>query len=318
MKKLVFANGDAMPALGLGTWRSKPNEVFEAVLEALKVGYRHIDCASIYKNEKEIGDALATAFDEGWVRREEVWVTSKLWNDRHLKADVLPSIEQTLSDLQLDYLDLYLLHWPVAVRKGVDFPSKKEDFLSYEEAPLTETWEGLEEVLEKGLTRHIGVSNFNTQKLREIRESANKQPELNQVELHPYLPQNKLKAYCDEHSMLLTGYGPLGAAYRVAAKEVDFPILLEDNTLKEIASKHQATVAQVALAWALGRNTSVVPKSVNPARIAENFEANKLRLDEADIARINQLEGPYRYTPGPAWVSNGSPFTYADLWEEYL
>ncbi|WP_375586164.1 aldo/keto reductase [Cyclobacterium xiamenense] len=318
MKKLLFANGDAMPALGLGTWRSKPNEVYEAVLQALKVGYRHIDCASIYKNEKEIGDALSTAFAEGWVSREEVWVTSKLWNDCHLKSDVRPAIEQTLADLQLEYLDLYLLHWPVAVRKGVDFPSKKEDFLSYAEAPLTETWKGLEEVFGKGLTRHIGVSNFNTQKLSEIREAANNQPELSQVELHPYLPQNKLKAYCEAHSILLTGYGPLGAAYRVAAKEVDFPILLEDSTLKEIASKHQATVAQVALAWALERNTSVVPKSVNPVRIAENFEATRLQLDEVDMEKINQLEGPYRYTPGPAWVSNGSPFTYADLWEEYL
>lgn len=307
-----------MPALGLGTWKSKPNEVYNAVLHALKVGYRHIDCAPIYKNEKEIGRALSKAFAEGWVSREEVWITSKLWNDSHLPQDVLPSMKATLSDLQLDYLDLYLVHWPVAIKKGVDFPSGKEDFLSYEEAPLSSTWKEMEELQRKGYARHIGVSNFNTNKLEEINKMASIKPELNQVELHPYLPQNELKAFCDDHSILMTGYGPLGAAYRVANNEVDFPLLLEDKTLHQIGSKHQVTAAQVALAWALMRNTSVVPKSVNPQRIEENLNAAKLHLDEEDMSLLSTLEGPYRYTPGPAWVVNGSPYGYADLWQEYI
>lgn len=318
MKKLKFANGDTMPALGLGTWKSKPNEVYEAVLHALKVGYRHIDCAPIYKNEREIGIALSKAFAEGWVSREEVWITSKLWNDSHLPEDVLPAMKATLADLQLEYLDLYLVHWPVAIKKGVDFPSGKEDFLSYDEAPLSNTWKEMEALHQKGLTRHIGVSNFNTSKLKEIREMASKQPELNQVELHPYLPQNKLKGYCEEHSILMTGYGPLGAAYRVANNEVDFPLLLEDKILNQIGSKHQATAAQVALAWALERNTSIVPKSVNSQRIEENLNAAKLHLDEEDMSLLNKLEGPYRYTPGPAWVGNGIPYTYGDLWQEFI
>ncbi len=317
MKSLVFKNGDKMPALGLGTWLSKPNEVYEAVLTAIKTGYRHIDCAHIYKNEKEIGNALQKAFKEGWIKREEIWVTSKLWNDSHLKKDVLPAMQTTLENLQLDYLDLYLVHWPLSLMNGVDFPSKKSDFLSYKESPLSETWEGMESLVELGLTKHIGLSNFKIKKIEEIKAKAKVHPEVNQVELHPYLPQNGLKKYCDQNQIHLTGYGPLGAAYRVAKGEVDLPILLEDKLIGELAEKHKATPAQVVLKWAIDRGTSVVPKSVNPGRIEENFGALNIDLDTSDIQKINQLEGPYRYTPGPAWVGNGSPYKLSDLWEEY-
>ncbi|SHN08043.1 alcohol dehydrogenase (NADP+) [Cyclobacterium lianum] len=318
MKSLKLANGDLMPALGLGTWKSRPNEVFDAVLHALKTGYRHIDCAQIYKNESEIGKALHKALSEGWVKREELWITSKLWNDSHLSADVRPAMERTLRDLQLDYVDLYLVHWPVAIKKGVDFPSGSGDFLSYEQAPLPETWKAMEALWDQKLARHIGVSNFHTKKLQEIQKNARIQPEVNQVELHPYLPQERLKTFCDQNGILLTGYGPLGAAYRVANSEVDHPLLLEDTDLKKIARKHGATVAQVVLAWALERGTSVVPKSVNPLRIEENFAALKVKLDAADMQVIKALKGPFRYTPGPAWVENGSPYAYSDLWEEFI
>src|SRR5690554_4072641 len=167
MKPLIFKNGDQMPILGLGTWKSAPNEAYEAVLEALRAGYRHLDCAHIYKNEKEIGEAFAKAFKEGWVKREELWITSKLWNDRHEEEHVIPALKQTLQDLQVDYLDLYLIHWPVAVKKGVDFASKREDFLAPNEAPLSKTWKAMEIGVDLGLARHIGVSNFNISKLKE-------------------------------------------------------------------------------------------------------------------------------------------------------
>lgn len=306
-----------MPAIGLGTWLSQPNEVFEAVLTAIKTGYRHIDCAHIYQNEKEIGEAFKKAFRDGLVKREELWITSKLWNDSHLPEHVLPSLETTLRDLQLDYLDLYLVHWPVSIQKGVNFPSKAGDFLSYQESPLTKTWECMENLMDKRLTKHIGVSNFNTRKLEEILSSARILPEVNQVELHPYLPQQQLKDYCDAKGIFLTAYGPLGAAYRVAKKEVDYPILLEDTIVKGIAEEHGATPAQILLAWGMERGTAVIPKSVNPVRIKENFGAMKVNLDKGDMEKLDSLEGPYRYTPGPAWVSNGSPYTYADLWDEY-
>src|SRR5690554_312917 len=238
MMQLLFKNKDQMPIIGLGTWKSKQKEAYEAVLEAIKAGYRHIDCAPIYKNEKEIGEALAKAFEAGWVKREELWITSKLWNDCHEEEHVIPALKQTLEDLQLDYLDLYLVHWPVAVKKGVDYASKREDFLTPDEAPLSSTWSAMEESVDMGLTRHIGVSNFNISKLKEILETARIRPEMNQVELHPFLQQNKLVDFCKENDIHLTAYAPLGSAYRVADKEVDFPILLESGTIRNIAAKH--------------------------------------------------------------------------------
>ena len=315
MNFLTFKNGDQMPAFGLGTWKSAPNEAHEAVLEAIKAGYRHIDCAHIYNNEKEIGEAFSKAFKEGWVKREELWITSKLWNDCHEEEHVIPALKQTLEDLQLDYLDLYLVHWPVAVKKGVNFASTKEDFLTGEEAPLSHTWSAMEKAVDLGLTRHIGVSNFNTLKLKEILATARLQPEMNQVELHPFLQQNNLLDYCRENDIHLTAYAPLGSAYRVVDKEVDFPILLENDTIKKIAAKHQATPAQVAISWGINRGTAVIPKSVKKSRILENFEAVQLQLDEEDIQQINSLEGPFRYTTGKGWIREGSPYTQADLWD---
>ncbi len=315
MKQLAFNNGDQMPILGLGTWKSQPNEAYEAVLEAIKAGYRHIDCAHIYKNEKEIGEALAKAIKAGWVKREDLWITSKLWNDCHEEEHVLPALKQTLEDLQLDYLDLYLIHWPVAVKKGVDFASKKEDFLTPEEAPLSRTWLAMEKAVDLGLTRHIGVSNFNISKLKEIFETARIRPEMNQVELHPFLQQNQLLHFCKEHHVNITAYAPLGSAYRVADKEVDFPILLENEIIRDIAAKHQTTPAQVAISWGIARGTAVIPKSVKKSRILENFEAAQLELNADDIQRINSLEGPFRYTTGKGWIREGSPYGARDLWD---
>jgi len=315
MKPLTFKNKDQMPALGLGTWKSAPKEAYDAVLEAIKVGYRHIDCAHIYNNEKEIGEALAKAFREGWVKREELWITSKLWNDCHEEEHVLPALQQTLEDLQLDYLDLYLVHWPVAVKKGVDFASTKEDFLTSEEAPLAGTWSAMEKAVDSGLAKHIGISNFNISKLNEILAAARLQPEMNQVELHPFLQQNKLIDFCRENNIHVTGYAPLGSAYRVADKEVDFPILLDSELIQAIAAKHQATPAQVAISWGINRGTAVIPKSVKKSRIIENFEATKLQLDEEDIRQINSLEGPFRYTTGKGWLREGSPYSREDLWD---
>ena len=156
MKTQRLADGTEMPALGLGTWKSEPNEVYHAVRAALEVGYRHIDCAAIYQNEEEVGRALADAFTAGDAKREEVWVTSKLWNDSHLPDDTRPALESSLKKLQLDHLDLYLIHWPVALRPGTLLPRSPEDFIPLSEAPLSSTWEAMIALKHAGLTRQAG------------------------------------------------------------------------------------------------------------------------------------------------------------------
>ena len=164
MRTLRLTDDAAMPALGLGTWKSAPGEVGAAVREAIRLGYRHIDCAPIYGNEQEVGAALAAAVAAGEVTRDELWITSKLWNDRHAEADVVPALRQTLADLGLERLDLFLVHWPVALKKGRVMPDGAGDFVSLDELPLEETWRGMEAALEAGLTRTIGVSNCSVKK----------------------------------------------------------------------------------------------------------------------------------------------------------
>lgn len=317
MKMLEFKNGDTMPAIGLGTWKSAPGEVYEAVKAAIRLGYRHIDCALIYGNEAEVGRAIAESLQSGGVTREELWITSKLWNDSHAPADVQPGIEKTLADLQLDYLDLYLIHWPVAIKKGEGFPLSKEKLISLDELPIATTWQAMESLVKAGLTRHIGVSNFSIHKLKSLLETAELPPELNQVELHPYLQQTDLLKFAETHNVFLTGYSPLGSADRPdSLKAQDEPVLLEDPTIAEIAAKHDATPAQVLISWGVQRGTAVIPKSVNPGRIEQNLAAAQVTLTAEDMAAIAALDRHRRYVDGSIWVVENGPYTLANLWDE--
>ncbi len=315
MKKLIFQNNDAIPALGLGTWQAPRGEVGQAVREAIRCGYRHIDCAAIYGNEKEIGDALQAAFSAGEVRREELWITSKLWNTNHCKAEVRPALEKTLADLQLDYLDLYLIHWPVVLVEKPVLPHVPENFIPLDEVPISETWEGMEACLEAGLARHIGVSNFSIKKLKQLLETARHRPEMNQVEMHPLLAQNELAVFCGAEKMHLTAYTPLG---RPASPDLppNAPELLKDPTVMAIAAQRNCTPAQVLLAWAMERGTSPIPKSVTPKRIEENFAAQNVSLSTADMAALNGLDRHYRFVDGTFWTPPGGCYTLENLWDE--
>ncbi len=317
MKYLPVNNTNTIPALGLGTWKSDTGEVAQAVSTAINIGYRHIDCASIYQNQKEIGTALATALNAKQVKRDELWITSKLWNNAHARKHVQPALERTLVDLQLDYLDLFLIHWPINFQPNIVFPKRPEEFLPPEAIPIIETWQAMEKMVKKGLCRFIGVCNFNLPRLIELKRQATIQPVMNQIELHPFLQQLKMIEYCKQNGVLLTAYSPLGSGDRPAAlKKDNEPSLLTQPIIVDIAARNNMTPGQVLLVWGLSRGTVVIPKSSNPARLQENFLAADLELEATDLLAIDGLEQGYRFVDGSFFQSPGSPYTVAKLWED--
>lgn len=315
MNRLTFKNGDQLDAIGLGTWKSEPGEVYKAVREAIKAGYRHIDCAWIYQNEAEIGNAFADAFAEGDVTREELWVTSKLWNSFHAPEDVAPALKESLENLKLDYLDLYLIHWPIAQRKEDVFPKTADGFIPLEDMPIADTWKAMEACVDQGLVKHIGVSNFNIPKLKKLLETARIQPEMNQVESHPLLAQNELFSFCKDNGIHYTAYSPLGSRDREQKGE-DEPDMFVNEVIKAIADKHGVHSAQVLIKWAEGRGTSVIPKSVNPVRLKQNLEAANIPLDTADMEALNGLDKGYRFLNGVFWERPGGFLTAESLWND--
>ena len=315
MKYLDLIGGGQMPAVGLGTWKSTPGEVGAAVLEALRIGYRHIDCAWIYGNEAEIGAAFREAFESGLVTRDELFVTSKLWNNAHEPECVHPALEDTLQKLGLDHLDLYLMHWPVALRREATIPEGPQDFLSLDDVPLATTWEAMGAAQSEGLTRHIGVSNFSVERLQELRAVSGVVPAANQVEMHPHLPQDDLLDYCQQNGIAVTAYSPLGSPDRPPQMKQDVePPLLDHPTVVAIAQKHAVSPAQVLVAWAVERGTSVIPKSVHAGRLAQNLAAADLELGPDDMAELAMVAGPFRYISGSFWAMEGSPYTLDWLW----
>jgi len=311
MKSFKFRNGDTVEAIGLGTWKSDPGKVGAAVESALKTGYRHIDCAAVYGNEAEVGNALAETFSTTDINRENVHITSKLWNTAHRKQDVIPALKKSLNDLKLDYLDLYLMHWPVAFKPGLEgFPQGEEDYLSLDEVPIIETWEAMLEAKQQGLIRHAGVSNFSIEKLEDLKSKTDDFPEMNQVELHPYLQQQELVDYGKANDMLITAYSPLGSSDRPEMmKSDDEPALLDNDVIGSIADKHDATPAQVLIKWAVERDTIVIPKSTNEGRIAENLKSAEIDLDSEDHEKIKELNIPYRYLDGEMFETENGMYS---------
>jgi alcohol dehydrogenase (NADP+) len=312
MKELKFKNGDTFPALGLGTWAAaKQGDIYRAVIEAVLAGYRHFDCAAIYGNQVEIGEALSAAISEGLVRREELWITSKLWSNGHGRENVLPHLSQTLKELHLDYLDLYLIHWPVAM---VQDPTRGDYLPEPGVIPLADTWQGMKDVLKVGDVRHIGVSNFSKARLSELL-AVGEIPEMNQIEVHPYLQQNDLIEFCHSHGIHITAFAPLGSGSRPDhLKKANEPILLEEPLVQEIAAKNGATPAQVLIAWSLSRGVSVIPKSANPKRLRQNLAAAELTLTGKELEQISGLEQGARYIDGSFWCGPNSPITSEYLW----
>ncbi|XP_067893158.1 aldo-keto reductase family 1 member A1-B [Heterodontus francisci] len=304
---VVLNTGQKMPLIGLGTWKSAPGEVKEAVQNALKAGYRHIDCAAVYNNEAEIGECLKEHVGaDKMIRREELFVTSKLWNTKHHPEDVEPSCRKSLEDLKLSYLDLYLIHWPYAFQRGdVPFPKNPDGTVQYDYIDYKETWKALEGLVKKGLVKAIGLSNFNSRQIDDVISKATIKPAVLQVECHPYFAQNELIAHCQKCGLVVTAYSPLGSSDRMW-KAPDEPVLLEDTNIKTLADKQGKSPAQIMLRWQVQRGVVAIPKSVNPARIAENLQVFDFTLTEDEMKTIGSLNRNWRYIVPKIVVDNKS------------
>lgn len=308
-------DGNTIPALGLGTWKSKDDGAYRAVREAIGVGYRHIDGAWIYGNEDQVGRAIRDAISAGDVAREEIFLTTKLWNSFHAAEDVEKAMAQSLKNFGLDHVDLFLMHWPIAFRPGITMPREDDQFWPLSEIPLEVTYSAMLKLKEKGLTKSVGVSNFSANKLEVLAAAVDQFPAVNQVELHPYHPQSKLAVYCKKTKVHLTAYSPLGSLDRPPGlKRDDEPPLLESEAVKAAATAEGLTPAQLLIAWAIDRGTSVIPKSENPARIRQNFEHLPHALSADARAALNGIATRYRYVDPRGMFRDGITHEGTDFW----
>jgi alcohol dehydrogenase (NADP+) len=263
----------AIPAVGFGTLIPDPVAAGKAIKTALEVGFRHLDGAEAYRNEDVVGHAISEAIEEGTVRREDLFVTTKLWNNNHRPERVKPAIEASLRRLQLDYLDCYLIHTPFAFQPGDEQYPKGEDGLPLYDTGVTllETWRAMERLVDEGKCKSIGLSDIRLEQVREIVAHARIKPAVVQVECHPYLPEWELLDFCREHGIVLLAFAPLGHGME--------PRVPDDPVLKAIARRVGKTPAQVALAWAVQRGSAFLTTSTNPEHIRENFEISSLPAD---------------------------------------
>ena len=318
-KKTLYS-GDKIPVVGLGTFGSdcySGEQVAAAVKDAIALGYRHIDCASIYGNEHLIGPVLREAV-QGGVKRGELWITSKLWNDKHAEKDVAPSCEKTLKDLQVDYLDLYLIHWPFpnSHAKGVSVSSRDENAKPYIHENYMKTWRQLEKLAARGLVKNIGTSNMTIPKLQLLLRDAKIKPACGEMELHPHLQQAELFDFVVKAGIVPIGFSPIGSPKRPARdKTAEDTVDIEDPVIVKIAKRLNVHPAVVCIKWGVQRGEVVIPFSVNRTKYLSNLKAVLSDpLTEAEMKEIGEIDKNCRLVKGQVflWKENQ---TWEDLWD---
>jgi diketogulonate reductase-like aldo/keto reductase len=318
--KRKLYTGAEIPAVGLGTFgsdRFTASQIAEAVLGAIEIGYRHIDCAAVYGNEKEIGVSLQKAMAAG-IKREELWITSKLWNNKHAAEDVIPTCKKSLEDLQLDYLDLYLIHWPFPNHHapGVDVNSRDQHAVPYIHANYMQTWRQMEKLVEMGLVRHIGASNMTVPKLQLLLQDAKVKPAANEMELHPHFQQPELFQFCLDNAIVPIGFSPVGSPNRPDRdKTPEDTVDIEDPVIMKIAKRLNVHPAVVCIKWAVQRGQVPIPFSVYPREYMSNLKAAiDDPLTDAEMKELAGIDKNNRLIKGQVFLWESAK-DWRDLWD---
>jgi len=321
-QSFALPNG-RMPAVGFGCWKVEKDATADLIEKVIKFGYRHIDGACDYANEKEVGQGIKRAIDAGVCKREDLFVTSKLWNTFHAPEHVAAACQKSLDDLGLDYLDLYLIHFPISLKFvpiEVRYPpewiydtSSAEKKMEFAPVPVSATWQAMEELVGRGLVKNIGLSNWNAQGLRDIFSYAKLKPSVLQIEVHPYLQCERLVSYAQSLGMVVTAFSPLGHGQSYAMLGYGNVVAIEEEVVIEIAKRLEVTPAQVVLRWGIQRGYAVIPKSANEGRMKENLAVESFNLSKEDMEKMKTLEKKFRMndpgnfcpiafnTPCPIW-----------------
>jgi len=312
--------GSKIPAIGLGTFGSDKYsgaEVAEAVKGAIRVGYRHVDCAAVYGNEHLIGQALREVMDSG-VKREELWITSKLWNDKHAETDVIPACENTLKDLQLDYLDLYLVHWPFPNHHapGVDADARDPHATPYIHENFMKTWRQMEKLVERGLVKHIGTSNMTIPKLKRVLRDARVKPAVNEMELHPHFQQPELFKFVNNNGMVAIGYSPIGSPSRPERDRTEEDTVdIEDPVIVRIAERLGVHPAVVCVKWAVQRGQVSIPFSVRRSQYLSTLQGLVSDpLTEEEMQAVAAIDKNCRLIKGQVFLWEHAQ-GWEDLWD---
>jgi alcohol dehydrogenase (NADP+) len=319
LKRKLYTGAD-IPAIGLGTFgsdRFSGEDIAKAVKGAISVGYRHIDCASVYLNEHLIGESLKDVI-KGGIEREELWITSKVWNDMHGEGDVLKACEKSLKDLKLDYLDLYLIHWPFPNyhEPGCDVTSRAPNAKPYIHENYMKTWAQMEKLVEKGLVRHIGTSNMTIPKLKLVLRDAKIKPACNEMELHPHFQQQEFFDFCIKNNIQPIGFCPIGSPKRPERDRAEEDTVdIEDPVIVKIAKRHNVHPAIACVKWAVQRGQIPIPFSIHRDKYLSNLESTvKDPLTEEEMREIAGIDKNCRLIKGQVFLWDGAK-SWEDLWD---